>query len=104
MRPRASFRKPAIRLWSMIIRAMVVTTMSFGIAFGFLSGATAPAAHYDPYSFAIGVAALFGAACGAIGILISRIRQMKKELRQLEARHQLDRRARTPLSNRRQRR
>jgi len=89
MRPRASFRKPAIlsrRLWSMIIRAMVVTTMSFGIAFGFLSGATAPAAHYDPYSFAIGVAALFGAACGAIGILISRIRQMKKELRQLEAR------------------
>jgi len=89
MRPRASFRKPAIlsrRLWSMIIRAMVVTTMSFGIAFGFLSGATAPAAHYDPYSFAIGVAALFGAACGAIGILISRVRQMKKELRQLEAR------------------
>src|SRR5271154_6571512 len=89
MRPRANFRKPAIlsrRLWSMIIRAMVVTTMSFGIAFGFLSGATAPAAHYDPYSFAIGVAALFGAACGAIGILISRIRQMKNELRQLEAR------------------
>ena len=31
--------------------------------------------------FAIGVASLFGAACGAMGILISRIRQMKAELR-----------------------
>ena len=36
--------------------------------------------------FAIGVAALFGAACGAMGILLSRIRQMKTELRNLEAR------------------
>ena len=60
--------------------------MSFAVAFGFLSGATAPAAHYDPNSFAIGVAALFGAACGGMGILLSRIRQMKAELRGLEAR------------------
>ena len=36
--------------------------------------------------FAIGVSALFGAACGAIGIMISRIRRMKAELRDLEAR------------------
>ena len=60
--------------------------MSFAVAFGFLSGATSPGAHYDPYMFAIGVAALFGAACGGIGILISRIRQMKTELRDLETR------------------
>jgi PAS domain S-box-containing protein len=60
--------------------------MSFAVAFGFLAGATSPAAHYDPYMFAIGVASLFGAACGGIGILISRVRQMKKELRDLEAR------------------
>jgi len=89
MRPRAILRKPAIvtrRLLSLIVRAGAITSMSFGIAFGFLSGATAPATYYDPYSFAIGVAALFGASCGAIGILISRIRQMKRELRHLEAR------------------
>ncbi|HML06606.1 MAG TPA: ATP-binding protein [Xanthobacteraceae bacterium] len=89
MRPRAILRKPAIvsrRLFSLIVRSAVITSMSFAVAFGFLSGATSPQAHYDPYMFAIGVAALFGAACGAIGILISRIRQMKTELRDLEAR------------------
>ncbi|HKM88602.1 MAG TPA: ATP-binding protein [Xanthobacteraceae bacterium] len=60
--------------------------MAFAVAFGFLAGATSPEAHYDPHMFAIGVAALFGASCGAMGILISRIRQMKAELRELEAR------------------
>ncbi len=88
MRPRATLRKPAIlgrRLYSLVIRAVVITTMSFAVAFGFLSGATSPSAHYDPYMFAIGVSSLFGAACGAIGILISRVRQMKAELRALEA-------------------
>jgi signal transduction histidine kinase/DNA-binding response OmpR family regulator len=89
MRPRASLRRPAIlsrRLFSLLIRAMAITSMSFAVAFGFLSGTMAPAAHYDANSFAIGVAALFGASCGAMGILISRIRQMKAELRRLEAR------------------
>jgi PAS domain S-box-containing protein len=89
MRPRVTLLKPAIisrRLLSLIIRAIVITTMSFGVAFGFLSGTTSPGAHYDPYLFAIGVAALFGGSCGAIGILVSRIRQMKAELRGLEAR------------------
>ena len=89
MRSRASMRKPAIvsrRLLSLIVRAAAITSMSFGITFGFLSGASGQAAHYDPNSFAIGVSALFGAACGAIGVLISRVRQMKRELRSLEAR------------------
>jgi PAS domain S-box-containing protein len=89
MRPRATLRKPAIlsrRLSSIVVRAVVITTMSFAVAFGFLAGATSPAAHYDPYMFAIGVASLFGAACGALGILLSRIRQMKTELRDLETR------------------
>jgi PAS domain S-box-containing protein len=89
MRPRATTRKPAIvtrRILSLLVRAAAITSMSFAVAFGFLSGATAPGSHYDPYSFAIGVAALFGASCGAMGILISRIRQMKAELRGLETR------------------
>jgi signal transduction histidine kinase/CheY-like chemotaxis protein len=89
MRPRVMLRKPAIltrRLISLVVRGVVITTMAFGVAFGFLSGTTSPGAHYDPYLFAIGVAALFGASCGAIGILLSRIRQMKAELRHLETR------------------
>ncbi|MGC1249314.1 MAG: LapA family protein, partial [Xanthobacteraceae bacterium] len=89
MRDRANFGKPAIlsrRLFSLVVRALAITSMSFAVAFGFLSGATSPGAHYDPNSFAIGVAALFGAACGGMGILLSRIRQMKGELRRLEAR------------------
>ncbi len=89
MRPRATLRKPAIvtrRLLSLTVRAAAITSTSFGIAFGFLSGTVGPSAHYDPYTFAVGVSALFGAACGAIGLLSSRIGQMKRELRHLEAR------------------
>ena len=89
MRPRATLRKPAIitrRVLSLVVRAAVLTSMSFGISFGFLSGTTSFGAHYDPYNFAVGVSALFGAACGTIGLLISRIRQMKTELRDLDAR------------------
>jgi PAS domain S-box-containing protein len=88
MLPRFTLLKPAIitrRLFTLVVRAVVVTTMSFGIAFGFLSGTLSQGDHYDPNAFAIGVAALFGAACGALGLLISRIHQMKAELRRLEA-------------------
>jgi PAS domain S-box-containing protein len=89
MRPRVPLKKPAIitrRLLSLVVRAAAIASMSFGIAFGFLSGTMSPGSHYDPYNFAVGVSALFGAACGAIGLLISRIQRMKKELRHLEAR------------------
>jgi signal transduction histidine kinase/CheY-like chemotaxis protein len=91
MRRRAILKnlsKPAIltrRLTLLVVRTVAITTMSFGVAFGFLSGATSNMAHYDPNTFAIGVAALLGAACGAMGILYSRVRQMKGELRNLEA-------------------
>ena len=87
MRPRGHLPKPAIfsrRLLSIAVRSVAIASMSFAAAFGFLSGATSPGAHYDPHMFAIGVSALFGAACGGIGILISRIRQMKIELRDME--------------------
>jgi signal transduction histidine kinase/CheY-like chemotaxis protein len=89
MRDRANIRKHVIltrRLLSLVVRALAITSMAFAVAFGFLTGATSPGAHYDPNSFAIGVATLFGAACGGMGILLSRIRQMKGELRGLEAR------------------
>jgi PAS domain S-box-containing protein len=89
MRPRTMLRRPAIitrRLFSLVIRATAITTISFGVAFGFLSATTSPGSHYDPHLFAIGVAALFGAACGGMGIMLSRIRQMKGEFRRLEGR------------------
>jgi PAS domain S-box-containing protein len=89
MRARATLRKPAIvsrRILSLVVRTIIIGTTSIAVAFGFFTGATSSAAHYDPYMFAMGVSALFGAACGSLGILISRIRQMKAELRQLETR------------------
>jgi PAS domain S-box-containing protein len=89
MRRRAAMSKPAIvtrRVLSLTVRAAAITSMSFGITFGFLSGTTGPGTHYDPYSFAVGVSALFGAACGAIALLFSRVQQMKRELRYLETR------------------
>ena len=89
MQRRAKLPLPAImtrRLWSLAVRATVLTVMSFAIAFGFLSGTMANSAHYDPHTFAVGTAALFGAACGTLGILVSRIRRMKRELHRLETR------------------
>jgi hypothetical protein len=91
MRKRANLGKPAIiarRILTLLIRSAVIISMSFAVAFGFLAGATSPMAHYDPYMFAIGVASLFGASCGALGILMQRIRRMKRELRDFET--QLD--------------
>ncbi len=68
---------------SFLVRALAILSTSYAAAFGFLAAITSPEAHYDPYAFAIGSAALFGAACGAIGLLISRIRLIRAELRDL---------------------
>ena len=89
MQRRANLPLSAIatrRFYWLVVRAMVLTVTSFAIASGFLSGTTADSAHYDPQTFAVGTAALFGAACGGLGILVSRIRQMKRELHWLETR------------------
>ena len=66
-----------------VVRGFAVLSMSFAAAFGFLAAMTSPGAHYDPHSFAIGAAALFGAACGAIGLLVSRGKLLKAEIRTL---------------------
>jgi hypothetical protein len=60
MRPRGHLPKPAVfsrRLLSLAVRSVAIASMSFAAAFGFLSGATSPGAHYDPHTFAIGVSA-----------------------------------------------
>ena len=66
-----------------VLRAAAVTSMSFAASFGFLAAATNSGA-YDPHSFALGAAALFGAACGAVGLLVSRIRALHAERRVLQ--------------------
>jgi hypothetical protein len=68
------------------VRTVAILSMSFGTAFGFLAAIRNPAVNYDPNMFAIGTAALFGAACGALGILFSRVRFLRAELADLKAR------------------
>ncbi len=64
-----------------VVRAAALLSMSFAASFGFIAASRSPIANYDPHLFAIGVAGLFGAACGLVGLLISRMRVLKKELR-----------------------
>jgi PAS domain S-box-containing protein len=68
-----------------LIRAAAVLSMSFAAAFGFLA-AVSSSGSYDPHTFAVGAAALFGAACGAAGLTVSRNRQLRDELRRLQER------------------
>jgi signal transduction histidine kinase/CheY-like chemotaxis protein len=69
-----------------VLRALVILSTSFGAAFGFLAGMSSSAAGYDPHQFAVGAAALFGAACGVIGILISIRRTLRAQVRELRDR------------------
>jgi PAS domain S-box-containing protein len=89
MRERPHLGKHAIfgrRTLTLIVRSVGILMMSCGAAFGFLAVMRSPGANYDPYAFAIGAAALFGAACGAIGILFSRVQRLKEEIRGLQHR------------------
>jgi PAS domain S-box-containing protein len=76
--PRAATVRRAL---GFMLRTVAVLSMSFGATLGFLAAMRSPGAHYDPHLFAIGTAALFGAACGAIGLLISRNRTLHAERR-----------------------
>jgi PAS domain S-box-containing protein len=62
-----------------VVQAAIILLVSIATAFGFLAGARGPWAGYDPQVFAVGAAALFGAACAALGLLIgSRVRLRAK--------------------------
>ncbi len=63
------------------LRAAVILSMSFAMAFGFLAGSSGPGANYDPYLFAVGTSALFGAACGAIALLVASRLTLRARLR-----------------------
>jgi len=64
-----------------VLRAAVILSMSFAMAFGFLAGSSGPWANYDPYLFAVGTSALFGAACGAIALLVASRLALRAQLR-----------------------
>src|SRR5579872_6490678 len=74
------------RALALLARAIVVLTVSFGTAFGFLEGTRSQLANYDPYLFAVGTAALFGAACGVIGLLVANQLALRTKLRCLAER------------------
>jgi PAS domain S-box-containing protein len=79
-------RLSSSRVLSLLVRAGALLSMSFAAAFGFLAATTNPQLRYNPHAFAIGMAALFGAACGAIALLISSLRLARRELRELRGR------------------
>ncbi len=64
-----------------VLRAAVILSMSFAMAFGFLAGSSGPWANYDPYLFAVGTSALFGAACGGIALLVASRLALRAQLR-----------------------
>jgi signal transduction histidine kinase/CheY-like chemotaxis protein len=79
-RLRLSYGRRAV---SFVVRAVAVLGMSFASAFGFLAVITNPATNYDPYTFSVGTAALFGAACGAAALMFGSNRGLKHEMAKL---------------------
>ena len=66
-----------------LVRAVALLLMSFAAAFGFLAALRHHGAGDDPHHFAIGTAALFGAACGALGLLFGMNRRLRQEVKAL---------------------
>src|SRR5262252_3034372 len=77
-----------VRPVGLLVRAGAIVSMSFGAAFGFIAAIGGEAAQRDTHPFAIGVAALFGAACGGIALLLSRLKTLRDELAALRARNE----------------
>jgi PAS domain S-box-containing protein len=78
---RLLFSPRALRV---VPRAAFVLMVAFSTAFGFLTGTRDSG--YDPYMFAVGAAGLFGAACGAIGLMVASRRRLAAKVRALQER------------------
>jgi PAS domain S-box-containing protein len=74
------------RAVTFVVRSVAILSMSFAAAFGFMAAVRSEQAQYDPHAFAVGLSGLFGAACGALGLLVSRIRVLRAERRELRRR------------------
>jgi PAS domain S-box-containing protein len=69
-----------------LVRSALILSASFATGFGFLIGTQSPFADYDPYLFAVGTSAMFGAACGVIGLLVAGRLTARTKLHTLEER------------------
>src|SRR6185437_10063370 len=67
-------------------RAVVATMTVISGWLGFLTGIRLQSSHFDPYSYATGVGALFAAACAVIAFMLMRQRAHVDKMRALEAR------------------
>ena len=68
---------------SFTLRSLMVFSVTFGGAFGFIAGSRSESSGYNPHTFAIGVAFLFAIACVALAALSFRIRMMRKKMRKI---------------------
>ncbi|HEY5965419.1 MAG TPA: histidine kinase dimerization/phospho-acceptor domain-containing protein, partial [Xanthobacteraceae bacterium] len=65
------------------LRSLMVFSVVFGGAYGFITGSRAENSGYDPHSFAIGVAFLFAIACVGLAAMSFRIRMVRKKMRKI---------------------
>lgn len=65
------------------LRSLMVFSITFGGAYGFIAGSRSQSSGYDPHTFAIGVAFLFAIACVALAAMSVRIRLMRKKMRKI---------------------
>ena len=68
---------------SFTLRSLMVFSVTFGGAYGFIAGSRSESSGYDPHTFAIGVAFLFALACVALAALSVRLRLMRKKMRKI---------------------
>src|SRR6476619_5894272 len=68
---------------TLTIRSLMVFSITFGGACGFIIGSRSENSGYDPHAFAIGVAFLFAIACVALATLSVRFRLLRKKMRKV---------------------
>jgi signal transduction histidine kinase/CheY-like chemotaxis protein len=65
------------------LRWFIISSGSFGGAYGFIAGSRSQNSGYDPNTFAIGASFLFAVACVALAALSFRLRWMRQKLRKI---------------------
>jgi len=63
------------------LRSLMIFSVVFGAAYGFIAGSRTENSGYDPHAFAIGVAFLFAIACVALAAFSFRLRMLRKKMR-----------------------
>ncbi|MCA6118356.1 response regulator [Bradyrhizobium sp. WSM 1738] len=65
------------------LRSLMIFSVVFGAAYGFITGSKTENSGYDPHAFAIGVSFLFAIACVALATFSVRLRLMRKKMRKI---------------------